>query len=172
MAYDPDEILTLADQLRLLVEQGMSEDQAKTRLTKLFEFRGKSIYSPKYAVSYEGAVIDFVTGRVVLRRLPRQSFTPTLPPAVHFTLFPSSRSAPDLTDAAQQSPLAGATLQTPAGKPTAPQTKRAAFVGWMTKRYPRGIPPGTTAKMLAKEFSQDTRVVVNERTVRRALGRK
>jgi hypothetical protein len=94
MAYGPNEPLTLADQLRLLA-QTMPEDEAKARLDKLFRFRGRSIYSPKYAVSYEDAAIDFATGRVVLRRLPRQSFTPTLTAAAHYALFPQSTSGAD-----------------------------------------------------------------------------
>jgi hypothetical protein len=93
-AYDPNEPLTLADQLRLLVEQGVAEDEAKVRLAKTFRLRGRSIYSPKYAVSYEEAKIDWKSGRVVLRRLPRQPFTPTLTVAEHFVLFPQPASAP------------------------------------------------------------------------------
>jgi hypothetical protein len=91
MAYDANEPLTLADQLALLART-MPEDEARARLDKLFRLRGKSIYAPKYAVSYEDAKIDWATGRVTLRRLPRQPFTPTLTAAEHFALFPQSVS--------------------------------------------------------------------------------
>jgi hypothetical protein len=92
MAYKPSELLTLADQLRLLMKQGIVEDEAKARLRKLFELQGRSIYSPKYIFSYEAALIDWATGRVALRRFPRQVFTPTLTAATHFAHFPERGS--------------------------------------------------------------------------------
>ena len=92
MAYQPSELLTLANQLRLLMEQGIPEDEAKESLRKLFELEGRSIYSPKYIVSYEAALIDWATGQVALRRLPRQVFTPTLTAAAHFAHFPERGS--------------------------------------------------------------------------------
>ena len=44
--------------------------------------------------------------------------------------------------------------------------------GWIAEQYPQGIPAGTTAKGIAREFQRATDISVGERTVRRALGRK
>jgi hypothetical protein len=107
MAYDPDELFTLADELRLLVEQGIAEDKAKALLSNVFSFRGRTIYSPKYAVHYDRAAIDFATGRVTLHRLPRQSFVPTLTAAQHYKLFPVC----DVGDPARQAASAGVTTE-------------------------------------------------------------
>ena len=52
------------------------------------------------------------------------------------------------------------------------QTKREAVAAWIVDRYSGGIPPGTTAKMIARGFEQAKRIPVDVRTVRRALGRK
>jgi hypothetical protein len=101
MAYNSDEPLTLADQLQLLLKQGMSEEEAKQRLRKLFTFKGHSLYTPKYAVSYEDAVIYWDTGKVTLRRLPRQPFTPFVTAAVHCAHFPPPSDPPRRTAAAQ-----------------------------------------------------------------------
>jgi hypothetical protein len=87
-AYDPNELLTLADQLRLLMERGVAEDEAKARLRRLFELRGQEIYSPKFILPYQDATINWETGRAALRRFPRQWFTPTLTAALHYALFP------------------------------------------------------------------------------------
>jgi hypothetical protein len=101
MAHDPNELFTLADQLRLLVKQGIAEEEAKARLRKTFSFRGQEIYSPKFAVSYEDAVIHWETGRVTLRRLRRHAFTPTLTAAAHHALFPPPSASRRLTAAAE-----------------------------------------------------------------------
>jgi hypothetical protein len=113
MPHDPNELLTLADQLRLLMQQGMAEDEAKARLGRLFAFRGQTLYSPKFYHSYEDPAIDWETGRVVLRRwlrhevprrLPRQPrrfFTPTLTAAAHYALFPLTGDARQLTAKAE-----------------------------------------------------------------------
>jgi hypothetical protein len=169
MAYDPNELLTLADQLRLLVQQGMGEDEAKARLTKLFGLRGRSIYSPKYAVSYEGATIDWETGLATLRRLPRQPFTPWLTAAEHFALFPQRNVTIDPIRPPE--PAGVVPGNAPASvKPSPPPTKRAAFTDWIARRFPGGIPAGTSAKRLARDFKQDKGVTISARTVRRALG--
>ena len=47
---DPSERLTLAEQLRLLVSQGVPEEDAKTRLGKVFRLK-EIIYRPNYAMS-------------------------------------------------------------------------------------------------------------------------
>jgi hypothetical protein len=112
LPYDPNELLTLADQLRLLIEQGIAEDEAKARLGKLFALQGQRIYNRKFVFSYEDASIDWETGRVVLRRwlrheaprrLPRQPrhfFTPTLTAAAHYALFPPTGDSRRLTSGA------------------------------------------------------------------------
>jgi hypothetical protein len=53
------------------------------------------------------------------------------------------------------------------------QSKREAVETWLAKQYPDGsVPAGTTAKALARAFGQETSITVDERTMRRALGRK
>jgi hypothetical protein len=51
------------------------------------------------------------------------------------------------------------------------QTKRDALASWIAERYPEGIPPGITAKVIARDFELEKKIVVHVRTVRRALGR-
>jgi hypothetical protein len=50
-------------------------------------------------------------------------------------------------------------------------TKRAAVASWIAERYREGIPPGMTAKEIAREFAIEKKTSVDVRTVRRALGR-
>lgn len=76
LAPDPNERLTLPEQVRILI-QVMPEDRARARIEKAFRFRDVA-YQPQFAVSYQDARIDWLTGVVVLRGLPRQPFTPTL----------------------------------------------------------------------------------------------
>jgi hypothetical protein len=131
LPYDPNELLTLADQLRLLMDQGIAEDDAKVRLGKLFAFRGQIIYSPKFAYSYEDAIIDWKTGRVVLRKWlrrettprrlplqPRQWFTPTLTAAAHHTLFPPAGDSRRLTSGAEAETFNWLVVLMKAGDPT------------------------------------------------------
>lgn len=89
---DPNERLTLPEQVRLLA-QVMPEDQARARIDKAFRLR-EIRYQPEYAVPYEDSRIDWASGRVVLRRLPRQPFTPTLSAAEFFQHFMPSRRFP------------------------------------------------------------------------------
>jgi hypothetical protein len=102
LPYDLNELLTLADQLRLLMEQGIAKDEAKARLGKLFAFDGHSIYKPKFAFSYEDAAIHWETGRVKLRRGSRHPFTPTLTAAAHYALFPPTGDSRRLTSGAEK----------------------------------------------------------------------
>ena len=118
MPYDANELLTLADQLRRLMDQGVAEDEAKARLRKLFALEGRGVYSPKFAVSYEDAAIHWETGRVVLRRLPRQSFTPTLPAATHYALFPPTGDSRRLTARAETETVNWLVVLMKAGNPT------------------------------------------------------
>jgi hypothetical protein len=53
-----------------------------------------------------------------------------------------------------------------------PEKKQRAFKDWIAEKYPKGIPPGTTAKSLARDFENDKDVAISDRTVRRALGRR
>ena len=73
---DPDERLSLPEQVRLLARI-MPEERARARIDKAFRFREIN-YQPQYAVRYDDAKIDWVSGRVTLPRLSRQPFTPTL----------------------------------------------------------------------------------------------
>jgi hypothetical protein len=91
MAYDPNEPLTLADQLRLLA-QTMPEAEAKARLGKAFRLR-EITYRPLYAVSYEDAMIDYNTGKVFLRKPVKKTFTPTVTAAEFVAHFPQAASA-------------------------------------------------------------------------------
>jgi hypothetical protein len=50
-------------------------------------------------------------------------------------------------------------------------TKREAVASWIAGRYPEGLPPGMTAKKIARDFEVEKKTSVNVRTVRRALGR-
>jgi hypothetical protein len=50
-------------------------------------------------------------------------------------------------------------------------TKRKAVAAWLDERYPDGIPAGTTAKHIARQFEAETGVRVDAKTVGRALGR-
>jgi hypothetical protein len=115
LPYDPNERLTLADQLRLLMQQGMAEDEAKARLGKLFALEGARIYEPKFAFfSYQDSAIDWKTGRVVpgrwqrqqaryrVPREPRRSFIPTLPATRHYGLFPPTGDSRRLTAGAEK----------------------------------------------------------------------
>jgi hypothetical protein len=98
---DPNERLTLPEQVRLLA-QVMPEDRARARIDKAFRFR-EIRYQPEYAVAYEDARIDWASGRVVLRRLPRQPFTPTLSAAEFFQHFmPSQRFLADTVPTANE----------------------------------------------------------------------
>jgi hypothetical protein len=85
----PSERLTLPEQVRLLA-QTMPAERARSRIDKAFRFR-EIEYEPRYTVPYNGARIDWETGRVILPRLPRQSFTPTLSAAEFFLHFMSSQ---------------------------------------------------------------------------------
>jgi hypothetical protein len=51
-------------------------------------------------------------------------------------------------------------------------TKRKAVETWVAKRYPGGVPAGVTAKTIGRDFESDTKTLVDDRTVRRALGKK
>ncbi len=73
---DPNERLTLPDQVRLLARI-MPEDQASARIGRAFRLK-EIIYQPDYAFPYHDARIDWATGVVILRRAPRQPFMPTL----------------------------------------------------------------------------------------------
>ncbi len=57
----------------------------------------------------------------------------------------------------------------PASRPLRPPTKIEAFRAWVARQYPEGVPAGITRKMLAQEFKRDTKVGIDERTIRRAL---
>ena len=66
-------------------------------------------------------------------------------------------------------------LGEPAGKkpaPKRPPPKQRAVKEWVLEQYPRGIPAGVTVKVIERDFERDTGIPVNERTVRRALGKR
>jgi hypothetical protein len=88
----PTERLTLPEQVSLLARV-MPEDRARARIEKAFRFREVS-YDPEFAVSYDDARIDWQSGMVVLRRVPRQPFTPTLSAAEFDRHFRASRGQP------------------------------------------------------------------------------
>jgi hypothetical protein len=67
---DPNERLTLPEQIRLLA-QVMPEDRAKARIEKAFRSR-KIRYQPEFAVEYHDAQVNWQSGVVSLRRLPRR----------------------------------------------------------------------------------------------------
>jgi hypothetical protein len=90
MAYDPNERLTLADQIRLLA-QIMPEEEAKARVGKAFRLR-EIIYRPLYAVPYEDAVIDYDTGKVFLRKPVKKIFIPTQTAEEFVNHFPEAAS--------------------------------------------------------------------------------
>lgn len=50
-------------------------------------------------------------------------------------------------------------------------TKREAVTSWLLQKYGKSLPPGITAKEIARRFEAETKVQVDIRTVRRALGR-
>jgi hypothetical protein len=52
------------------------------------------------------------------------------------------------------------------------QTKIEAARSWIAEKYPNSIPAGVTVKFLVRALQQETQITVNERTMRRALGRK
>jgi hypothetical protein len=120
MARDPNKMLTLADELQLLTRI-MPEEQAKARLYRAFSLSGRSMYSPKFAVSYEGCLIDFDTGRVTLRRLPRQPFTPIRTAAEFFEHFPEALST--------AAPTADAVTPGPAEMSPRPKRRRGPTPG-------------------------------------------
>jgi hypothetical protein len=97
---DPSERLTLAEQLRLLVSQGMPEADAAACLGKAFRLR-EITYQPQFAFSYEDAKIDWDTGRVRLSRGSRNPFTPTLTAAEFLSHFLPSSGRPDASTTAQ-----------------------------------------------------------------------
>jgi hypothetical protein len=92
---DPNERLTLPEQIRLLA-QVMPEDRARARIEKAFRFREIS-YQPEFAVEYHDARIDWQSGVVILRRLPRQPFSPTLTAAEFYRHFTSGDAGAKLT---------------------------------------------------------------------------
>jgi hypothetical protein len=49
-------------------------------------------------------------------------------------------------------------------------TKRDAVASWIADRYPGGIPADISQKEIARQFEAETKVQVDVRTVRRALG--
>jgi hypothetical protein len=100
---DPSERLTLPEQVRLLA-QTMPADRAKARIDKAFRLREIG-YQPAYAVPYDGARIDWETWRVILPRLPRQPFTPTLAAAEFFHHFLPSRQASTESPQAARQPV-------------------------------------------------------------------
>jgi hypothetical protein len=101
---DSSERLTLAEQLRLLVSQGVPEEDAKTRLGKVFRLK-EIIYRPNYAMSYENASINWETGQVSVRRLSRRPFTPTLTAPELFAHFQEGAPFPHWDDLAWDHPV-------------------------------------------------------------------
>jgi len=100
---DPNERLTLPEQVRLLARI-MPTERATARIDKAFRFREVN-YHPQYAVRYDDARIDWDSGRVILPRLPRQPFTPTLTTAEFVRHFmPSGLGATETPRAAPPSP--------------------------------------------------------------------
>ena len=43
---------------------------------------------------------------------------------------------------------------------------------FVAKHYPNGIPPGITYKHIARQVKDEMKVSVDERTIKRALGRR
>jgi hypothetical protein len=66
----------------------------------------------------------------------------------------------------------GATLAKERRQTPRPRPKLEAVKNWIARQYPNGIRADKTVKALTRDFGQQTGVTVNERTVRRALGRK
>lgn len=117
---DPNEHLTLPEQLQLLART-MPEERARARIDKAFRFREVN-YQPEYAVQYDGARIDWNSGRVILPRLPRQPFTPTLRAAEFFAHFmPSGLGATEVSRAAT---LSAGKSTADAGEPQEVTTER------------------------------------------------
>jgi hypothetical protein len=78
-----------------------------------------------------------------------------------------SRPTPTATVATQQAAV-GEVEASP--RPVRRSTKRDAVISWVADRYPEGIQPGTSQKEIARQFEAETKVQVDVRTVRRALG--
>jgi hypothetical protein len=135
---DPNERLTLPEQLRLLARI-MPEERARARIDKAFRLREIS-YHPKYAVSYDDARIDWVSGRVILSRLPRQPFTPTLTAAEFFAHFMPSRTStpPVVTPQAPSAPKRGGPSPRPGNRPPSREkpfwpAARAVAFEWLSE---------------------------------------
>jgi len=97
----PSKLLTLAEQLRLLTSRGIPEEEAKARLGKAFRLREVVTYKPLRALPYEDAKIDWVTGRVTLRGLSQNPFTPTLTEAEFLSNFLLSTDSPSASTTTQ-----------------------------------------------------------------------
>jgi hypothetical protein len=98
----PNERLTLPEQVRLLA-QIMPEERARARIEKAFRLR-EIDYHPQYVVPYDGAWVDWDSGQVILPKVPRQPFTPTLTAADFFGHFmPRGYGAAESPGAAPQS---------------------------------------------------------------------
>jgi hypothetical protein len=128
----PNERLTLPEQIRLLAEV-IPEDRARARIEKAFRFR-EIRYQPEYAVEYHDARIDWQSGTVTLRRLPRQPFVPTLTAAEFFRNFMSGHDAAAKPISGAEEPEELTTERTPSGIRTTTDEKVEAACGeWIGK---------------------------------------
>ncbi len=126
---DPNERLTLSKQVQLLART-MPEEHAKGRIDKAFRFR-ELAYQPEYALAYDGARIDWDSGRVILPRIPRQPFTPTLTTAEFVRHF--MRSGLGATEAPRTEATSAEKSTADAGEPQEVTTERAMAL------HPTGI---------------------------------
>jgi len=126
---DPAERLTLAEQLAELA-LALGEDRAKMRLGQAF--RRKEIpYTPNFAVSYEDADIDWLTGKVTLQRPFRRTFIPTLTRAEFGAHFVPAR-----TDGADKQKIRARS-----------QEIHAAIAAVYDDAKKRGVPPPNMKKL-------------------------
>src|SRR5262249_36049347 len=98
--------------------KGVSEGAAKARLGRAFRLR-EITYRPLRALPYEKAKIDWDTGRVTLRRLAGDLFTPTLSEAEFFAYFLPCHESDDAKSTAQAASRGGDSTRGAPGARTA-----------------------------------------------------
>jgi hypothetical protein len=138
---DPNERLTLPEQLRLLAKV-MPEERARARIEKAFRFR-EIDYQPQYAFPYVGAQIDWQTGRVTLSPLRHRPFTPTLTGAEFLGHFLPSRPTGDRASPLDDEDQSSATAST-SSSPTPHRFEHPLWafgdvLGWLMDRHPNNF---------------------------------
>ena len=119
-------------------------------------------------VSGDGRV-EFAAERHFGRRPPRREIEISRSDLLKIWLEPAAQLGQETTTAAPEPQTTDASPPgTEPGRPPAKQTMQEAARAYIARVYPKGIPAGKTNKMIAAEYTNETKVPMSDRTVRRA----